>query len=98
VGVDRVAQRLLPVDIVAIVPAFTDARQRAGLLPIAEDPLDRAANDADAFGQVTEPDPRLSGDANQDLGMVAEGSPAGRSCHHFDVSPPPGLDGSTRIR
>jgi hypothetical protein len=63
------------VDIVAIASAFTNAGQIAGLLQIADDPLDRAAGDPDAFGQIAEPNARLSGDANQDMGMVAEESP-----------------------
>ena len=58
----------------------------------------RAMGDADAFGQVSEPDARLLGDANQDMGMVAEESPTGRCCHQFDASPPRTLDGPTKDR
>jgi hypothetical protein len=93
-----VAERFVHVDLVAIASSFTDARQIAGVFQNADDPLGCARGDGDAFGSIARFDVRFLGDADQHLGMVAEESPTGRSCHHFDASTPPGLDGSTRIR
>jgi hypothetical protein len=66
----------VPVDPVAVSPAYPLTLDEAAVDQVGEDPLGRTLRDADVFGNVTKPDLGVAGDAEENLGVVGDESPA----------------------
>ena len=75
VRLGRVAHPQVAVDAVAVAAADSLALDVAGVREVGDDPLNRALGDADASGDVAQPDLGLAGDADQHLRMVGEERP-----------------------
>jgi hypothetical protein len=73
---ERVPQRELGLDLVAISPAMSLAQHIALVDKLGEHLVGTALRDADRSGDVTQADPRVLGDAKQDVSMVCEEIPA----------------------
>ncbi|MFD0471300.1 hypothetical protein ACFQ0B_25545 [Nonomuraea thailandensis] len=84
-GLGRVAEVLVQVEAVAVAPPHPVAAEVAALVQVAHDVLHGPLGDADAGGDVAQPDVGVPGDLHEHPGVVGEERPAGRpvvGCAH----------------
>jgi hypothetical protein len=75
VAPDRMTERQVVVDLVAVPPALPEPLDVARLFEIGHDPLHRTLGDADEIGDVAHAHLRLPGDAEEHVGVVGEERP-----------------------
>src|ERR1700720_4614196 len=74
---ERMAQRHLGLDLVAVATAMSLAQDIALLNQLGKDFVGTSLGDADRSGDVAQSDAGIVGNAKQDVGVVREEVPAG---------------------
>ena len=81
---DAMPHRAVGDDVVAIASPFAMAREASSRFEVVHDALHRTLGDADLLGEISETEPRITGEADEHVAVVGEERPG------------PGVDGRDR--
>ena len=75
IRLDRVAERLVTVDLVTSSASVTPSRDDLRLFQLAENPLNRPFRDSDSLRDLPHADVRIASDADQYMPVIAQEGP-----------------------